>query len=118
MKPTQKRVSLSAKDMSGMEPTIWAYLGIVVAILILLWAVLEMRTRVTRRSRKKPNAKAMNTMNTWIKLDSTPVDAVLEEQRLLSILDDEEDEQEEEAQHNLHIRAQQNGHYSQSKKPL
>jgi len=115
MKPTQKRVSLSAKDMSGMNPTIWTYLGFVVAILILLWAALEIRTRSTRRSRKKPNVEAMNT---WIKLDSAPVEAVQEEPRLLPLHDDEEDEQEEEAQHNLHTRAQQNGHYSQSKKPL
>lgn len=101
-----------------MNPTIWSYVGIVVAILILLWAVLEMRTRFTRRSRKKPNVKAMNTVNTWIKLDSAPIEFVEEEPRLLPVHDDEEDEQEEEAQHNLHIRAQQNGHYSQSKKPL
>lgn len=101
-----------------MNPPIWTYLGIVVAILILLWAALEMRTRFTRRSRKKPNVEATKDMNTWIKLDSTPIEAVQEEPRLLPLHDDEEDEQEEEAQHNLHIRAQQNGHYSQSKKPL
>ncbi len=101
-----------------MNPTIWSYVGIVVAILILLWAVLEMRTRFTRRSSKKPNVEAMNTVNTWIKLDSAPIEAIEEEPRLLPVHNDEEDEQEEEAQHNLHIRAQQNGHYSQSKKPL
>ncbi len=100
-----------------MNPTIWSYLGFIVAILILLWAALEMRTRFIRRSRKKPNIEA-TTMNTWIKLDSAPVEAVQEEPRLLPLHDDEEDEQEEEAQHNLHTRAQQNGHYSQSKKPL
>lgn len=101
-----------------MNPTIWSYLGIIVAILILLWAILEMRVRFTRRSRKKPKVEAVNTMNTWVKLDSAPADAVQEEPQLLLPHDDEEDVQEEEAQHNLHIRAQQNGHFSQSKKTL
>ncbi len=105
-----------------MNPAIWTYVGILVTIIILLWALFEVRGRFTRLSRKKPNigaTKNTKNMNTWIKLDSTPLEAIQEEPQLLpSLHEDEEDEQEEEAQHNLHIRSQQNGHYSQSKKPL
>ena len=63
-----------------MNPTIWTYVGIIVAIIILLWALFEIRGRFTRRSRKKPDVE---TMNTWIKLDSTPIEAVQEEPQLL-----------------------------------
>ena len=102
-----------------MHPTIWTYVGIMVAIIILLWALFEMRGRFTRHNRKKPGGGATKDMNSWIKLDSTPIEAVHEEPQLLPPLhNDEEDKQEEEVQHKLHIRAQQNGHYSQSKKPL
>lgn len=101
-----------------MNPTLWSYLGIVVAVLIFIWAAVEIGSRFNRR--KKPNRQ---TLNTWIPLDANRSDVVQEEPPLVrpnpdSTSNNEEDEQEDEALHNLHMRAQQNGHYSQSKKPL
>jgi hypothetical protein len=101
-----------AKDIAGMNPMLWSYLGFVVAILIFIWAAVEIGSRFNRR--RKPNRQ---TLNTWIPLDSNRSDVVQEEPPLVRPRN-EEDEQEDEAQRNLHIRAQQNGHYSQSKKPL
>lgn len=101
-----------------MNPTLWSYVGIVVAILIFIWAAVELRSRFNRRKKQ-----SRQTLNTWIPLDSNHADVVQEEPPFVrpnpdSTSNNEEDEQEDEAQHNLHIRAQQNGHYSQSKKPL
>ena len=92
-----------------MNPALWTYLGFVVAILILIWAAVEVRSRFVRR--KKADVK---TMQTWIPLDSGRADAIQEEP--IPLLVAEESEQEEEEKSNLHIRAQQNGHYSPSKK--
>ncbi|MFL5654843.1 MAG: hypothetical protein ACJ8CB_11800 [Ktedonobacteraceae bacterium] len=94
-------------------PTIWIYLGFVVALLILIWAILEMRSRLTRTRRK--NTK-VETIRSWIGLDSTAKDA-LQEEPLLPAEEDNE-EQEEKSGQDLHTRAQQNGHYSESKKLL
>lgn len=94
-------------------PTIWTYLGFVVALLILIWAILEMRSRLTRTRRK--NTK-VETIRRWIRLDSTAKDA-LQEEPLLPAEEDSE-EQEEKSDQDLHTRAQQNGHYSESKKLL
>ena len=94
-------------------PTIWTYLGFVVALLILIWAILEMRSRLTRTRRK--NTK-VETIKRWIRLDSTAKDA-LQEEPLLPAEEDNE-EQEEKSDQDLHTRAQQNGHYSESKKLL
>jgi len=94
-------------------PTIWTYLGFVVALLILIWAILEMRSRLTRTRGK--NTK-VETIKSWIRLDSTAKDA-LQEEPLLPAEEDNE-EQEEKSDQDLHTRAQQNGHYSESKKLL
>ena len=94
-------------------PTIWTYLGFVVALLILIWAILEMRSRLTRTRGK--NTK-VETIKSWIRLDSTAKDA-LQEEPLLPAEEDNE-EQEEKSGQDLHTRAQQNGHYSESKKLL
>ena len=97
-----------------MNPTLVGYVGFVVAALILIWAVFEMSRRLTRR--KKIDAKALDT---WVKLDSTRSDgseAVLPPTH--DDTSDDDDDQEDIPESNLHIRAQQNGHYSESKKPL
>jgi len=72
-----------------------------------------MRSRLTRTRRK--NTK-VETIKRWIRLDSTAKDA-LQEEPLLPAEEDNE-EQEEKSDQDLHTRAQQNGHYSESKKLL
>jgi hypothetical protein len=96
-----------------MNPTVAGYVGFVVAALIIIWAVFEISRRFTRR--KKIDAQALAS---WVKLDSTHTTA---SEELLPIPDDDtndDDEQDEIPESNLHTRAQQNGHYSESKKPL
>ena len=82
--------------------------GLVVAILIIGWAVLEVIRRYTRQ--KKAEAQARNA---WIMVKPTTT----------TIVDDASsethDEQNEDTTNTeLHKRAKQNGHYSQSKNPL
>jgi hypothetical protein len=103
-----------------MNPTVLGYFGFIVAALILIWATLEFRARLTRfraMNEDKPDA--------WVKLDSTRADPTPEEALLLPPSDDaddpddDDDEQEEEKpKQNIQIRARQNGHYTESKKPL
>lgn len=92
-----------------MDPSIWTYLGLVVAALILIWALLEVRWRHTRRQKMK-----MET--TWVKLHSPPANTLEEEP--LPLTDEENEDEEEKPGQNLLTRAQQNGHYSESKKLL
>ena len=96
-----------------MNPTVAGYLGFVVAALIIIWAVFEISRRYTRR--KKIDAQ---TLGSWVKLDSTHTNV---SEELLPIDDDDthdDSDQEDISESNLHTRAQQNGHYSESKKPL
>ncbi len=102
-----------------MNPTLAAYLGFVVAALILIWAVIEINQRFIRR--KKIDAKDLGNEGNWIKLDSTRINT---SEELLSadvreVSEDNDDgEKDDSPEPDLHTRAQQNGHYSESKKPL
>ena len=92
-----------------MYPTLYTYLGFVVAVFILSWAIFEMSRRYfrQRRAEKKP-------LNAWVKLDPTFENDV--EKPLPVEEGDEEEENISEA--NIQIRAQHNGHHSESKKLL
>ena len=94
-----------------MDPTIVRYITFIVAALILIWAAFEISSRLSRH--KKADLRALNT---WVQLDSTTKDAIIEEEPL-PLPDEDNDEQEEKPGMDIHIRAQQNGHYSPSKKP-
>jgi hypothetical protein len=95
-----------------MNPTVVSYLGFVVAALILIWAVLELSRRLTRR--KKTDVQ---TLGTWVKLDSTR-NAAAEELPPAENDEDEDGDRDDVPDRSLHTRSQQNGHYSESKKPL
>ncbi len=95
-----------------MNPTVAGYLGFVVAALILIWAVMEISRRLTRR--KKIDAQ---TLGTWVKLDSTRNNT--SDELPPTENDEEEDgDRDDIPERGLHTRSQQNGHYSESKKPL
>ena len=95
-----------------MNPTLAGYLGFVVAALILIWAVIEISRRFTRH--KKIDAQ---TLGTWVKLDSTH--NTTSEELPPATNDEEEDSDGDDVpDRSLHTRSQQNGHYSESKKPL
>ena len=96
-----------------MDITVLRYIVIIVAALILIWAAFEVRSRLVRRRKHD-----VRTFNTWVSLDSRGVSHNKEEEsRPLSI--EENGEQEESVdQTDVHSRAQQNGHYTPSKKTL
>ena len=92
-----------------MDQTLIEYAAFFVAALILGWAVYELNKKYFRQRRadSKP-------LNTWVKLDSLSVNDIKEP------LPDEESDGDEESvpESNIQIRAQQNGHHSESKKLL
>jgi len=92
-----------------MYPILFTYLGFVVAALILSWAVFEISRRYFRHRRGETKSP-----NTWVKLEPTFQSDVEE-----PLQDGDSGEEEEDAQGaNIHIRAQHNGHHSESKKLL
>ena len=92
-----------------MSPSLYEYLGFVVAAVILGWAIFEISRRYFRQ--RKVGTKPSNT---WVKLDSTF------EGDIEKALPDEESDKEEESvpESNIQIRAQHNGYHSESKKLL
>ena len=92
-----------------MDPMVVEYIGIVVAALILGWAVVELNRRYFRQRRQDVEA-----LNTWIKIDSTRASDV----NVDELLPGEDSDREDASKPDRHTRAQQNGHYSESTKPL
>jgi hypothetical protein len=92
-----------------MYPMLYTYIGFVVAALILVWAVFEISRRYFRQ-----RSGVTKFPKTWVKLDPTFESDV--EKPLQNEEDDEEEENTSGA--NIHIRAQNNGHHSESKKLL
>ena len=91
-----------------MSPIFVTYLGLVVAACILAWGVLELNQRWYGRRRMRHQV-----MNTWVPLNPTAADRDITEDPGTHA-----DGDEETPQPNIHSRAQQNGHYSESKKTL
>jgi len=83
------------------------YIGFVVAILILLWGVLVVSRRYFWRGTSRPGAA-----DVWIPLKPDDLHPLNEP------VSDEEESDNETLKVDLHTRAQQNGHYSESKKSL
>lgn len=92
-----------------MDPMVVEYIGIVVAALILGWAVVELNRRYFRQRKQD-----VEVLNTWIKIDSTRASDV----NVDELLPGEDSDQEDASEPDRHTRAQQNGHYSESTKPL
>jgi len=92
-----------------MNPTVVTFIALVVAVLILMWGAIELGRRYTSR-KKKVDTK---TINNWVTLKPNMSDLV---DNPLPLSADEDIEERTES--DLHTRAKQNGHYSQSKKPL
>ncbi|HKV57843.1 MAG TPA: hypothetical protein VJO32_06155 [Ktedonobacteraceae bacterium] len=85
------------------------YVGFIVAALILTWAVIEINRRYSRR--RKTDVRSLNT---WVHLDTAQPDAPEESLPASDASAEPADSNEQ----NLQTRARQNGHYSESKKPL
>lgn len=95
-----------------MDPTVLRYIVFIVAALILIWAVFEMRTRIIRRKKLD-----VSSLNRWEKLDSTtPAHRIEERSALFPGEEGKQEEQVEEA--DVHARAQQNGHFIPTQKKL
>lgn len=94
-----------------MDPTAFAqYAGFIVAALILIWGIMIVSRRYYPKHKKTSTEEALGT---WVRLDSTRVGAM--EERLS---DKNEESLEEGSEESSYTRAQQNGHYSESKKML
>jgi len=87
-----------------MAPTTATYVGLVVAGLIFLWAILEISRRFLFQKRRDSQRK-----NTWV--DFRPHTAVDPEDSFAP-----PNAESEQHPATLQSRAQQNGHYSKSKK--
>ena len=85
------------------------YAGFIVAALILTWAVIEINRRYFRRKRGD-----VRSLNTWVQLDTGQPGAT--EEGLAASGDDVNTD--DSGEQDLQTRARQNGHYSESKKPL
>jgi hypothetical protein len=109
-----------------MDPVVVQYLGFVVAVLILIWAVIEMSRRYSRQ--KKSGSEALTT---WAPLDTTRFTDMEELQpgegsnipgknpSHSSPKDEWSNEDQDNApEQSPHTQARQNGRYSESKKPL
>lgn len=92
-----------------MSPSLVTYIGFVVAALILLWGLVVIGRRYFVRKRKV----ASGLMDAWVPLKPTTIEIPE-----ASFSDTDEDDQDESSSANHHTRAQQNGHYSESKNKL
>lgn len=95
-----------------MDLTVLRYIVFIVAVIILIWAAFELRSRQVRRKKLKDEAPGA-----WVKLDFT--NAHLEEEGPLSLPKEEKDKPGKQTdESDIHTLAQQNGHYIPSKKTL
>jgi len=99
-----------------MNHTLVTYLGFVVAVLIITWAVVEMSSRYRRAHRRQSGQRVTtsSSANRWVtfKPDMTSDDELLPGESV-----DAEDTLEVPPS-DSQSRPKQNGHYSQSKHPL
>jgi hypothetical protein len=101
-----------ASNLKGiylMDPTVTLveYIGFVVAALIIVWAAIEFGKRIYARK----NVDA-GSPRTWARMNSIRHSNVEES------LPDADDDDDEGPESDIDTRAKQNGHYSESKKPL
>ena len=88
-----------------MDSSAVQYAGFIVAALILIWGVIEINRRYF--SRRKMDARSLKS---WVHLDASQPDAPEEEQPAA------DDESTDSSESDMHTRARQNGHYSESKR--
>ena len=86
-----------------MDLTVVPYVGFVITALFLIWAVIEINKRLSRRD------KSQNGMpHNWAELDAKHLEAREE----LPAKDMHLDEGQTELEGELHARAKQNGHHA------
>ncbi len=95
-----------------MDLIVIRYVVFVVVALILIWAVLEMRWRFLRKS-KRARARRLGS---WVEFDTTSNNTVHDEP--LPPIDEDHNILEDKIDLDVHQRARQNGHYSGTKKTL
>lgn len=100
------------KGSELMNPMTAQYLGFVVVTLILIWAVIELNRRISRRR----TSERRSTQGQWIQLNARRIDD--EETGPATPEPAESEEVFEDNDTEIHTRAKQNGHYSESKKTL
>lgn len=93
-----------------MNPMTAQYIGFVVVALILIWAVIELNRRISRRR----TTERRSTQGLWVPLHARRADD--EETGSASPETAEGEDVFEDNDAEIHTRAKQNGHYSESKK--
>jgi len=96
-----------------MDPMVVTYIGFFVAVMIIIWAALEFRSRLTRFNNLEDKRRDI-----WVKLDPKLGPSLPDEPPPVVSSDEQEDEQEEEPEQDMRARAKQNGHHSGTKYPL
>jgi hypothetical protein len=82
------------------------YIAFIVAVLILIWGVIQLNQRLQRSRKSEPKE-----LNTWTRLDAASPDTIEDPSPDVDYYD-----QEEAPDADIHVRAKQNGHHSESKK--
>jgi len=82
------------------------YIAFVVAILILIWGVIQLNQRLQHSRKGEPKE-----LNAWTRLDAASSDTIEDPSP-----DVDYDEQVEVSEADFHMRAKQNGYHSESKK--
>lgn len=96
-----------------MDPLVVTYVGFFVAVVIIIWAALEFRSRLARFNDQQDKRRDI-----WVKLDPKLGPSLPDDPPLIVSSDEPEDEQEEAPEQNMQARAKQNGHHSGTKNPF
>ena len=96
-----------------MDPIFVTYVGFFVAVVIIIWAALEFRSRLARFNDQEDKRR-----DVWVKLDPRLGPSLPDEPPPLVSSDESEDEQDEEPEQNIQTRAKQNGHHTGTKNPF
>ena len=100
-----------------MYPSIGQYIGFIVLVIIMSGVAIELNRRIEKRRM----AEETKRNSTWVQLDvhqDSPDDPPPESMTGARAVNDPGDERIDEGdEHSNQMRAKQNGHYSESKKP-
>ncbi len=100
-----------------MSPNIAQYIGFIVLVIIMSGLAVELNRRIEKRRM----AEETKRNSAWMQLDvhkDIPDEPSPESMTSESVVNEPGDERtDENDDRNFHLRAKQNGHYSESKKP-
>ncbi len=100
-----------------MSPSIAQYIGFIILVIVMSGVAIELNRRIEKRRM----AEETKRNSTWVQLDvhqDSPDEPTPESMTTESAVNEPGDEHtDENDDRSIHMRAKQNGHYSESKKP-